>query len=132
MEMTITFPGGKCVDAAFRGFILKTDQPEKNGGSNSAPSPFELFLASIGTCAGFYVASFCEQRNIPTDRIKIIQSLQINSASHTIEKINLDIQLPEDFPKQYKQAVILSAKQCTVKKALENPPEISINTSTAA
>ena len=50
MELTVTFPGGKKVNAEFKGFTIKTDQPQTNGGDGTAPSPFDLFLASIGTC----------------------------------------------------------------------------------
>ena len=51
----ITFPGNKKVDAEFNGFTIKTDQPVNQGGVGSAPTPFETFLASLGTCAGIYV-----------------------------------------------------------------------------
>ncbi len=53
MEMQISLAGGKKVDARFKGFTIRTDQPESSGGENSAPSPFDLFLGSIGTCAGY-------------------------------------------------------------------------------
>ena len=53
MIMQIAFPGGVEVDAHFRGQTVLTDQPEKGGGQNLGPQPFDLFLASIGTCAGF-------------------------------------------------------------------------------
>ena len=67
MNMEIVFPAGKKVNALYRGFTIETDQPENGGGDGSAPSPFDLFLASIGTCVGFYVLSFCHERSIPTD-----------------------------------------------------------------
>ena len=50
--MEITFEGGKVVTAHYRGHSIKTDQPLANGGANTAPAPFDLYLASIGTCAG--------------------------------------------------------------------------------
>ena len=52
MEMVISFPGGKRVDAEFGGMVIQTDQPPQGGGEGSAPTPFALFLASMGTCAG--------------------------------------------------------------------------------
>ena len=58
MEMIIDFPGGARVDAHFRGHTLPTDQPAGGGGEDSAPMPFEVFLASIGTCAGIYILGF--------------------------------------------------------------------------
>lgn len=128
MEMEITFPGGARVDATYKEFIIKTDQPPHRGGEGSAPPPFTLFLASIGTCAGIYVLGFCQQRGIPTENIRIRQSMEFDPTTRMVERINLDIDLPEDFPEHYAPALIRSAELCAVKKHLEKPPEFSICT----
>lgn len=129
MEMEITFPGGARVDAHFGGFTLKTDQPIQGGGDGSAPTPFATFLASIGTCAGIYVLGFCQQRGIPTRDIKIVQRMHSDRMTGLIGQIDLEIQLPSDFPEKYKDAVIRSAEQCAVKKHLEHPPVFKVTTS---
>lgn len=126
MEMVIDFPGGKRVDAHVGPFHIKTDQPQQAGGDNSAPSPFLTFLSSIGTCAGIYVLGFCQQRNIPTDGIKIVQRMDVDRATGMTTKVYLDIRLPADFPEKYKDAVIRSADQCAVKKHLAHPPAFEI------
>lgn len=131
MEMIIDFPGGKRVDAHWGSHSVKTDQPAHGGGTDSAPAPFDLFLASIGTCAGIYVLGFCQQRNIPTDGIKIVQRMSVDQATGMTTKVFLDIQLPAEFPEKYKDAVIRSADQCKVKKHLVHPPEFEITTSTS-
>ena len=128
MEMEISFPGGKRVDAKYNGFEIQTDQAKESGGNASAPEPFQLFLASIGTCAGIYVLSFCQQRKIPTDEIKIIQRMEDSADGKMIEKLIIEIKLPPDFPKKYKKAVISSAQLCAVKKHMEKSPEFSIFT----
>jgi ribosomal protein S12 methylthiotransferase accessory factor len=126
----ITFDGGKVVTAHSHGHIIKTDQPVHSGGQNSAPSPFELFMASIGTCAGIYVKSFCDNRNIPTGNIKIIQSVDYDEESGLPVNIKLDIKLPPDFPDKYKEAVISVAELCKVKKSMASPPVFEVITST--
>jgi ribosomal protein S12 methylthiotransferase accessory factor len=110
----------------YNGYTIKTDQPIEAGGDASAPAPFDLFLASIGTCAGIYVKGFCDQREIPTDNIKIIQSMEFNRETRLISKIDLEIKLPADFPEKYKDAVINVANLCAVKKHLKNPPDIEV------
>jgi ribosomal protein S12 methylthiotransferase accessory factor len=128
MDMKITFPGGKKVNADFNGFTHKTDQAITSGGEGTAPEPFTLFLSSIGTCAGIYVLGFCQQRGIDTVGMEIIQKMNFNPFTGMIDKINLDINLPEGFPDKYRKAVINSASLCTVKKHLENPPQFEITT----
>lgn len=120
--MEITFDGGKVVTAHSHGHIIKTDQPPDNGGGDTAPAPFELFLASIGTCAGIYVKSFCDNRKIPTENIKIIQKTEYDKESGLPVNITLDIKLPADFPEKYKASVVNVAELCKVKKSIANPP----------
>lgn len=127
-EMEIVFPGNKRVDAIFNGTVVKTDQPVQAGGDGTAPAPFDLFLASIGTCAGIYVLGFCQARGIPTDGIKLIQRMNYNFQKRLFDKIEIEIQLPPDFPEKYKAAVIHAADNCAVKKHLLHAPEIIVKT----
>ncbi|HEY5122357.1 MAG TPA: OsmC family protein [Ignavibacteria bacterium] len=126
--MEIYFEGKKKINAKYNGNIIRTDQPVEAGGDGSAAAPFDLFLASIGTCAGIYVKSFCDQREIPSENIKIIQTMEYDHGKHLIRKINLDIKLPVDFPEKYKDAVINVANLCAVKKHLQNSPDIEVIT----
>jgi putative redox protein len=128
MEMEISFPGGARVDAAFDGFVVETDQPPRSGGEGSAPAPFALFLASIGTCAGIYILNFCRQREIPTENIRVRQSTDFDPETRLVCQVNLDILLPPDFPHKYASALVNSAKLCAVKKHLERPPTFKIET----
>ena len=127
-EMIIDFPGGARVDAHFGGFTIMTDQPPMGGGEGSAPTPFSLFLASIGTCAGIYVLGFCRRRGVPTDGIRIVQKIETDPVSKMVTTIGLDIHLPAEFPEQYRELVIRSAEHCAVKKHMEAPPRFTIQT----
>jgi len=126
VDMIVSFPDGLKVDAEYKGFVVKTDQPEGEGGENSAPAPFDLFFCSIGTCAGFYVLIFCRERDIPTDKIRVVQTFERDSETRMVTQINIDIQLPADFPEKYIKAVRASADKCTVKKHMFKPPAFNI------
>jgi putative redox protein len=127
--MEIVFEGGKVVTALYNGHTIKTDQPLDNGGGDTAPAPFDLFMASIGTCAGIYVKSFCDRRHIPTDNIRIYQDVEYDNETHLPVNVIIDIRLPADFPEKYKSAVISSAELCAVKRSIFNPPVFRIQTS---
>jgi putative redox protein len=126
MAMEIYFPGGKKVDVSTGDHIIKTDQSVKAGGEDSAPPPFDLFLASIGACSGIYVLSFCQARNIPTDNIKLKLDSDYNTQSHLIEKITITVELPDTFPEHYVQPVLKAAEFCAVSRHLYNPPKIGL------
>ena len=112
----------------FRGFSIMTDQPLLAGGDGSAPSPFDYFLASIGACAGFYVKSFCEQRGLSTEGIRLEQVMHRDPVKRMISKIEINIFLPEGFPEKYRDSVIKAAEACSVKKHIASAPEFSVNT----
>jgi putative redox protein len=126
MEMVITFSGGAKVDAQLGEFTIRTDQPPTGGGEGSAPAPFSLFLASLGTCAGIYVLSFCRKRDLRTDGIRIVQKNGFDHETHKLTDVTLTIEVPKDFPEKYYDALIRAADQCAVKRAIMDPPKFEI------
>ena len=126
-EMEIRFAGGKKVYAEYNGFTIQTDQSAKEGGDNSAPTPSDLFFASLGTCSGLYALRFCEERKIDIANLKISLELESNSKTHMVEKIVFKINLPPEFPEKYTSALIKSMNLCYVKKHLEQPPQFEFD-----
>ena len=122
MEMEIVFPGGAQVDAVMGNMVIETNQ------DGSAPAPFGLFLASIGTCAGIYVLSFCQHRGLSTEGVKVVQRMQMNPVTRMVDQVDLDIVVPPDFPEKYHAALIRAADQCAVKKHMEQPPTFNVQT----
>jgi len=125
--MKVSFPGGLKVDAEYKGFVIKTDQPAYAGGEGSGPAPFDLFLASLATCAGFYVLAFCKERQIPFEKLALSMTTERNPETKMIEKISITISLPPEFPEKYKSAVIRAADTCVVKAHILQPPLFEIN-----
>ena len=114
------------MEAEYKGFLIKTDQPVHAGGEGSAPAPFDLFLASIGTCAGYYVLAFCQNRGISIDEASVVMRTEKNPESRMIEKISIEIRLPKGFPEKYKQAIIKSVNGCTVKAHILKAPTFDV------
>jgi putative redox protein len=125
-EMKITFPGGKRVDAEVGPHVVHTDQRKEEGGDGSAPEPFALFLASLGTCAGIYVANFCESRGIPTAGISLTQHSHWDKEQRRVTRVRIEVHLPPEFPEKYKDAVLRAADHCTVKRNILAPPEFEV------
>ena len=126
--MIISFPGGARVDAEYGPYVIRTDQPPQGGGEGSAPAPFTLFLASIGTCAGIYVLGFCKQRGLPTDGIRIVQRTERDAKTGLIGTIGIDIEVPDGFPAKYHDTLVRAANQCAVKKHMEHAPVFEVRT----
>jgi len=124
--MDIRFPGGLRVDAHHEGFRVRTDQPAAAGGTGAAPSPFDLFLTSIGTCAGFYALSFCRRRNLDTEGLALALSLERRPQNKRVTRIRIEIALPPAFPEKYRDALLRAVDQCAVKRHILEPPVFEI------
>lgn len=132
MEIRVSFPGHQKVAASFEGFTVLTDQPKEAEGDGTAPTPFDLFLASLAACAGIFVLSFCRSRGLSTDGLEVIERADRDERSHRVTEIALDIVLPADFPQRYEDGVRNAANLCTVKKTLHDPPSFEIRTTRRA
>jgi len=124
--MEIYFPSGKRVYADYGGFTIQTDQSPRGGGEGSAPAPFDLFLASIGTCAGIYALGFMQQRGIDPAGAKLTMRTHYDPAVGLIDQIELDLKTPPGFPDKYRDAIINAMELCAVKKHLQQPPAFAI------
>ncbi|AMV73493.1 OsmC family protein [Desulfuromonas carbonis] len=126
--MEITFPGGLAVEARYKGFTVRCDQPEAAGGKNSAPSPFDLFLISLGNCAGYFALRFCQQRDLPTAGLRLTLTSERDPEQHRLARVQIVIELPEGFPDKYRAAIIRATDQCTVKRTIFDPPDFEVTT----
>lgn len=123
MEMIVSFPGGVAVDAEWKGHVIRTDQPEKDGGANAAPAPFDLFLASMATCMGFYALRFCQERQIDPAGLSLRMSLTRDPESKRLTRITSKLALPAGFPDKYDAAIIRAMDHCAVKRVIMDPPQ---------
>jgi ribosomal protein S12 methylthiotransferase accessory factor len=129
-EILVTLPGGRRVDAKIAQHTIHTDQPIGNGGEDTGPSPFDLFLGSIGACAGIFVQGFCAKRGIHSEEIRIAEHVRFKEDG-TLQTIDLDVQLPPSFPEKYRSALVKVVEQCSVKRAILSPPSFQVRTTQA-
>ncbi len=126
MTLEVQFPGGLAVETRAHGHLIRTDQPAHAGGGDTAPAPFDLFLASIATCAGLYALAFCQQRGLSTEGLGLSLEPVRDLEHHRIGTIRIEVRLPEGFPEKYREAILRSVDQCAVKRHMIDPPEFEL------
>lgn len=114
--------------ADYKGFTIETDQPAAGGGDDSAPAPFDLFMASIGTCAGIYALGSMQQRGLATDGAHIAMRAHPDPQTGMIGEIEIELHLPAGFPEKYRDGIVSAVNLCTVKKHLHQPPAFEVTT----
>ncbi len=127
-ELSVKFGDGLKVDVEYKGFVVRTDQPVRDGGDGTAPSPFDYFLVSLAACAGFYALAFCRERKISVEGLNVTMSAERGEASKMIDRIKIAVDLPADFPEKYKFALVKAIDHCTVKAHIMRPPQFEIVT----
>jgi putative redox protein len=125
-DLTVVFGENYRIDVAYKGFSIKTDQPIRDGGDGSAPSPFDLFLASLAACAGYYALAFCRERQIPTAGLAVTMTTERGAVSKMIDKITIEVVPPGGFPDKYRAALVKAVDHCTVKAHILRPPQFEI------
>ena len=126
-KIEVTFPGGKQVCAQVGGFTIETDQSPKAGGTGAAPEPFDLFLASLATCAGIFALNFCHARNLSTEGLGLsLEIAERDPKRKLITRMVLHLRLPRDFPEKYRAGIERAIELCTVKRHLHETPEFEI------
>ena len=91
-------------------------------------SPFLIFLSSIGMCSAVYVRSFLSQREIPFNDIVINQKMEFDKSIGMVTKIDIELDLPDNFPVKYNNAIKKVVDQCLVKRHLVDTPNLNVIT----
>jgi ribosomal protein S12 methylthiotransferase accessory factor len=127
MEMQVVLGEGQKVEAHWEGFALSTDQPPSEGGEGGAPTPFDLFLAGLATCTAFYARGFCRARDIDSAGLGLTLRTVSDEQGKRLVRLEMELALPPGFPAKYEKAILRVAGGCAVKKAIQDPPEITLS-----
>ncbi|MFO0589020.1 MAG: OsmC family protein [Polyangiaceae bacterium] len=126
MDIKVTFPGGKRVDAQVGEFHVQTDQPRDLGGEAQFIAPFEMFLASLATCSGIFALGFCQARGLSTEGLALTQKHEYDSTGKKLAKVTFELTLPAGFPETHRAAIVRAIENCKVKKVIHNAPEFEV------
>jgi putative redox protein len=105
---------------------LTFDAPAEQGGTNAGPTPVELLVASVGTCMAIHIAKYCKAARLPYEGFGMHLDFELARDPLRIGSITVDIELPDDFPRDRVVAVKRAAEQCTVKNTLKESTSVDV------
>jgi len=112
--------GGDKFDINVRGHTITVDQPVKDGGDDAAPTPTELFIASLASCVAFYARRYLARHNLPEE------AFEMGSKPARVSGIDVRLIVPGGVPVERLDALLAVAKHCTVHNTLATTPEVSV------
>ncbi len=109
-----------------RQHTLHVDQPQVDGGGDTAPTPTELFIAGLAACVGFYVRRFLSRHNHPVDGLAVTSKVEYGTRPYRVSRISLGVSGVSQLPPEVQTSLLAVAARCTVHNSLRQPPEVSI------
>ena len=106
-------------------FDLFFDQPQPHG-EDTAPAPFDVFLAGVAACTGYFAQRYCRKWNLSHEGISV-ELEPVFNAQHALTDVRMKLKVPATFPKEHHAGLMRNAAACLVKKALESPPTITLD-----
>ena len=125
--MNVRYSGGERYDIAVRGHTLIVDQPTDNGGEDAAPTPTELFVASLASCVAFYAGRYLTRHGIGREGLSVTATYQLaTDRPARVSSIRLTLSVPDTVPAHRWPALQAVAQHCTVHNSLTTPPDVHI------
>ena len=109
-----------------RDHVLTVDQPLAAGGDDTAPTPTELFVASLASCVAFYARRYLARHDLPTTGLRVLAAYDMAQRPARVGSVSLDITLPDGVPGDQRDRLLAVASHCTVHNSLITPPQVMV------
>ena len=125
--MSVRFVSGEAYDVNVRGHRIRVDQPVDSGGADTAPTPTELFVASLATCVAFYAGRYLTRHGHSRDGLEISAGFDMAADRPArVSAVHVTVRVPADLPTQQWPALQAVISHCTVHNTLTTPPVVAI------
>jgi len=127
VEISVDYLGGMSFKATCGEHDVMIDLPQAFGGSDKAATPLQLFLSSLASCVGVYVASYAKNAGLNAKgmQIKINADKMQNPAR--LDNIKMIVSMPNAQVGERRNAIFAVAKKCLIHNTLSNHPKMEID-----
>jgi uncharacterized OsmC-like protein len=126
--MDVRFVAREAYEVTVRGHRLVIDQPAGAGGQDSAPTPTELFVASLATCVAYYAGRYLTRHGYSRDGLAVSVGYEMASDRPArVSAVRLAVRVPADLPPERWAALRAVVSHCTVHNSLVVPPSVTID-----
>jgi uncharacterized OsmC-like protein len=125
-RVRVDYESGDRFRIAVRQHTISVDQPASDGGEDTAPTPTELFIASLASCVAFYARRFAARHDIPTDGLAVTADFSMASHPARVGEITLQLHVLGELSPEQQASLLAVISHCTVHSTLMQPPEVRL------
>jgi putative redox protein len=125
MEIKVRYLGGKRFEMTARGHQVLSDQPVDNDGADSAMTPPELFLSSLGACAAYYAAEYLRARALPDEGLEVHVLGEKGDKPSRIVSLRFEVIAP-GLTQRHRDGILRAVDACFLKHTLNKPPDMQV------
>jgi len=132
MEITVEHLGAVQFAIKARQHSMVSDQPAENGGFDEGMTPPELFLSSLGSCAGFYAAQYLKKKGLAVEGtiVRVFADKAKNPAR--LDNFRIEVDVPAAVDEEHRKGVEEAVQHCLIHNTLRHPPTIMLDVRAAA
>lgn len=125
-DVRVRHLGGDRFAVAVRHHTVLVDQPLDIGGTDTAPTPTELFIAGLASCVAFYARRYAARHHVPPDGLEVAVGYELGGRPARVSRISIVVTPPAALPAARRDAFLAVASHCTVHNTLTEPPTIAV------
>ncbi len=117
-KITTCHKGNMLFESKMGNHAVLIDVPPAMGGSDRGPTPPQLFIASLGSCIGAFVANYCQQVGVDAEDLSV--DITFDKVGPPTRLVNLQVQinLPHGECKNREKALLRVAEHCPVHETI--------------
>ncbi|MCB9169042.1 MAG: OsmC family protein [Flavobacteriales bacterium] len=113
-------------DVTARQHTIRVDEPQEDGGTDTAPKPHELLCAALASCTAITIRMYADRKQWPLKAVIVDVDMERSSASgHVDTRLHMTLSFEGDLDQAQRERLQQIAKACPVHRTLENPIHIA-------
>ncbi|MEM6927512.1 MAG: OsmC family protein, partial [Myxococcota bacterium] len=109
------------------------DEPHHIGGNDTGPNPYDLLLASLGSCTAMTLRMYADRKEWPLEEVSIVlsherihgeDSAKVDADAPRLERIVKRVKLTGDLSAEQIQRLLEIADRCPVHRTLHAQLEV--------